>query len=156
MKALKWTNSKLHLPTDIARNFRSPAAFVKLAVGTEICRLRTNRPDCAGQNILESPWWFSRSTFNRIVGRATRAHVSITTSGRDGLAVGKNFNEDFDTLVIFMLLRPGFAWCGPAGPQLWTAGGQTLLRGGLEQMWIPGLEDHDVHFKFFGSVVDRL
>jgi hypothetical protein len=118
--------------------------------------MRSNRQGVEGTNILESPWWFSRQTFNTIVGRAARANARITTAARSGLAVPPRWNEDFDTLVIFLLLKPGFAWAGPAAAQTWQKGGTTRLNGGLTQLWIPGLAQHEVRFKFFGSVEERL
>ena len=156
MNNFKWTNPQLPLPADVAECFSGKPKLIGLAVWDEIYRLRTNRLEADGTGILESPWWFTSRTFSQIVGRATRANVRITTSARSGLAVPPRFNTDFDTLVVFQILVPGFAYCGQASPQKWMKDGNTLLSGGMEQLWIPGLQKEEVRFKFFGNIEDRI
>jgi hypothetical protein len=152
----KWTDANLPLPKEFAADFDGAPQRIALQVGTEICRMRSNGLGVEGTNILESPFWFSRQTFNAIVGRATRANARITTAARSGLAVPPRWNKDFDTLVIFLLLKPGFAWAGPTAAQSWQEGGARSLSGGLTQLWIPGLAEDEVRFKFFGSVEERI
>jgi hypothetical protein len=150
----KWTDANLPLPKEVALSFDGAPQKIVLQVGTEICRMRTNQLNAKGASTLESPFWFPRQTLNTIFDRAARAKVRITTAARSGLAVRSDWNEYFDTLVIFLLLRPGFAWAGPARWQLWKEGGTTILPGGLPQLWIPGLEESEVRFTYFGNQIN--
>jgi hypothetical protein len=59
-------------------------------------------------------------------------------------------------MVVFSLLRRGFAYQGPASPQKLMEDGNTTLAGGLEQMWIPGLQHGEVRYKFFGNMAERV
>jgi len=61
------------------------------------------------------------------------------------------FNPDFDTLVIMTLAKSGFAWAGLAAPQKWSETFQVRTSGGFEQWWIPGLEQGDLRYKYFGG-----
>lgn len=151
MSQPKWTDPDLPLPADVAACFQGLPERIRLREGTEICRMRTNRQEVAGNAIWESPWWFPRQTYNRIVERATRTGLPVKIAARSGLAVPKRFNADFDTLVVMALQRSGFAWAGPAAPQKWSQTFQVRLSGGFEQWWIPGLEQIDLRFKYFGG-----
>jgi len=150
MNSLKWTDPNLPLPASVAECFQGLPDRIRLPEGTEIYRLRTNRQEAVGSNIWESPWWFPKNTFNQIVGRASRTGMSVTISARSGLAVPSSFNPDFNNLVIMSVSRSGFAWAGKTAPQKWSETFQVQLSGGLVQWWIPGLEQIDLRYKFFG------
>lgn len=147
-----WTDPNLSLPSNIAECFQGLPQRIPLAEGTSIYRLRTNRQDGAGSAIWESPWWFPKNTFDQIVGRAHRYETSVTVAARSGLAVPRRYNADFDTLIIVTLQRSGWAWSGPAAPQKWSEAFQVRLSGEFEQWWIPGLEQIDLRYEYFGGV----
>jgi hypothetical protein len=150
MNILKWTDPNLTLPTKVAECFQGLPERIHVPEGTEIYRLRTNRQDVVGNAIWESPWWFPKNTYNQIVGRGARTGMGVKVSARSGLAVPSRFNPDFDNLVIMSLLRSGFAWAGKAAPQKWSETFQVQLSGGFEQWWLPGLDQIDLRFKYFG------
>src|SRR5688572_12235721 len=125
----KWTDPELALTVEATACFRLPVQRISLDVGERIYRLRTNRANKAGASLVKSredrtnpdhgsPWWFRRETFDAIIRRAQQNRGNITAAGRAGLAVPVRFNTDFDTLVIYRLVRRGFAWSGPAADQL--------------------------------------
>lgn len=151
MGVLRWTDPNLTLPPDVAGCFQGLPRRIELAAGTEICRMRTNRIGLPGDNIWESPWWFPRATYRRIVERAMQTGSPVRVVARSGLAVPKRFNHEFDNLVIVALLKSGFAWAGPAAPQKWSETFKVQLSGGFEQWWIPGLEQGDLRFRYFGG-----
>lgn len=151
MNSAKWTDPNLPLPGEVAECFQGIPERIHLEEGAAIYRLRTNRQDVVGNAIWESPWWFPKATFDQIVGRADRTGSSVTVSARSGLAVTREFNPDFDTLVIMTLQRSGWTWAGPAAPQKWSETFQVQLSGGFEQWWIPGLEQIDLRYKYFGG-----
>jgi hypothetical protein len=159
----RWTDPALQMPEEIRNCFAiSPRPeLVPLPVSTVIYRLRTNVSDrefksVAGSAIEESPWWFPTETYNAILRLACRASGDITGSARVGLAVPAGFNRDFDTLVEVRLTKAGFAYRGAAAPQPVAPGADFILRGGLIQLWIPGLLGRDFRFNFFGSINDRM
>ena len=152
MSSEKYTNPNLPLPAEVAACFQGLPERIHLEEGTAIYRLRTNRQNVDGNAIWESQWWFPKATFDQIVGRAQSTGLSVTVSARSGLAVPRRFNPDFDTLVIMTLQKSGWAWAGSAAPQKWSETFQVQLSGGFEQWWIPGLEQIDLRYKFFGSV----
>jgi hypothetical protein len=152
MKKLKWTDPYLPLPPEVAECFEGLPSRIEVPQGTEIYRLRTNRQEAAGSNIWESPWWFPETTFKQIASRAARSGMGVTTSARSGLAVPPRFNPDFNNIVIVSLVRSGFAWAGKTASQKWSETFQVRLSGGFEQWWLPGLEQIDLRFKFFGWV----
>jgi hypothetical protein len=147
-----WTDPYLPLPTEVAECFSGLPERISVPEGTDIYRFRTNRQEAAGNNIRESPWWFPKQTYGRIAKRAFGTGLGMKTAARSGLAVPRRFNEDFDNLVIVTLLRSGFVWAGKAAPQKWSDTFQVRLSGGLEQWWIPGLKQIDLHFKYFGWI----
>jgi hypothetical protein len=155
MSTQNWTNEKLTLPSEVAKNFLGAPRLIPLFLGENIYRLRTNREGCLGNNILESPWWFPKETFREIVSRADKTKSPIRKIGRQILQVPKRFNEDFDTLVVFVLLRSGFAYRGQASPQTGVEGNNGRLLQ-ADQLWIPGLQPNDVRFKFFGNIEERM
>lgn len=155
MSTSTWTDPNLPLPPDIAECFQGVPRRIHLEEDTKIYRMRTNRQGdgVVGSNIWESAWWFPASTYDRIVSRAETSGKSVTVAARSGLAVPRRFNTDYDTLVIMRLQRSGFAWAGPAAPQKWseTVKVRVQLSGGFEQWWIPGLEQIDLKYVYFGG-----
>jgi len=147
----RWTDPNLPLPADVAQCFQGLPERIALPVDTEICRLRTNRLGMSGDGIWESAWWFPRATQNKIVSRSVRSGSSVRIVARSALAVPKRFNADFDNLVIVALQKSGFAWAGAAAPQKWSETFKVRLSGGFEQWWIPGLEQGDIRFRYFGG-----
>jgi len=152
MNAAKYTDHNLLLPPEIAECFQDLPERIALLEGSETNRLRTNRQDLTGNAIWERPWCFPKVTLVQIVGRAGRTGKSVTVAARSGLAVTREFNPDFDTLVNMTLQRSGWTWAGPAAPQKWSETFQVQLSGGFEQWLIPGLEQIDLRYKYFGSV----
>src|SRR5436190_13988365 len=157
--AQTWTDPELRLLASAKSCFAEfpRPGLVPLANDTVIYRLKTNVTEkelksVEGTAIEESPWWFPRETYDAIIQKAGKARGNISGCARVGLAVPPRFNRDFDTLVAVTLLRPGFAYRGIASPQSYQKDSDFQLPGGLEQLWIPGLQRKDFRFKFFGWV----
>jgi len=93
-----------------------------------------------GNEVFASPWWIPAATYQEITRIAHRTRQPVIEVARSRLAVTEGWNPNMDWLYVFELLRPVYAWVGPAKPQRLRAGDPSvLLLGHLNQAYVPNL-----------------
>ena len=123
-------------PLGDQKAFRSPPVRVSLEAGERLFRLVT----ALKNNLLASPWWFRRDTFQAMAHMSKVQNCSIPEVARAKLAVTTEMNERLDHLCIIEVIQPVYAWEGPARHQSEPRDGGTVeLMGGLRQLYLPHL-----------------
>lgn len=151
-----WTQATLQISAEAFDCFEGTPARRPLTAGTTIYRLRSRRLAHGmprhGDRTLASPWWFPISTWKALLGDSATDERSIVSTAREGLAVRESWNPDFDMLIAVVLQTSGFGYEGAARAQPRDDPDLPKLPGGLTQIWIPGLQPHQVMLTTYGSI----